>query len=176
MRPPTSSVIGNWHATPAAARSRAMRRGARGQVLASPNAWIRSVPTYTTPCAMAGVLYLPPTPSASGALRQTTCNVSASRAYSTGTAGPTSGWARGTSASSTQISALLASGLLVTTGDPGLRKATSFAVASTARYAAWPGPVTTRSRATPGGTAWVESSAARLEPDTNSTADPSACL
>jgi hypothetical protein len=55
-----------------------------GAVAFSPKAWILSVPTKTTPRAIAGVLYLPPTFNSAGVLCQRILNVKTSSAYRIG--------------------------------------------------------------------------------------------
>ena len=52
--------------------------------VSKPNAWIRSVPTKTTPWATATVLYLPPTFNSLGLLCQSSLIVIPSTAYKTG--------------------------------------------------------------------------------------------
>src|SRR5438445_6723698 len=129
---------------------------------------MRSVPTKTTPCATTAWLYLPPTLSWSGVVRQSNCIVFASKAYNTGcgTLGPTSEAERYTFASSTQTIALMEP-LLVTMGGPGLNKPRTESAEWIEGYTGWHGSVTTLMRASPGGTGTVEHSDSFVAPDMN---------
>src|SRR5438270_13825134 len=97
-----------------------------------PKAWTRSVPTKTTPRAIAGVLYLPPTLSCSGVLCHRISNLNGSSAYKIGCGaeGSTIDCERNTFAAKTQMIGLLEPSLVIT-GEPGLSSDRLFSYAST---------------------------------------------